>query len=127
MSYSDIKSSEQLQEAILQLTAKSKLQEEELRLHFDDALDSIKPANLIKSTVNDLVRSPGFIKTAVTGGLAMSAGFLSKKLIVGRSGGFLKKWAGRAIAFMVKKTIAKKSGQITSAGVRILKKMTNKA
>lgn len=127
MSYSTIKSSEQLDEVILQLTAKSKLQQQELRFHFDQALETIKPANLIKSTVSDLTHSPGFLKTAITGGLAMGAGLLSKKLIVGRSGGFLKRLAGMAATFALKKTIAKNSNKITDTGVNLLKKMTNKA
>lgn len=127
MSYSTIKSSEQLDEVILQLTAKSKLQQQELRFHFDQALETIKPANLIKSTVSDLTHSPGFLKTAITGGLAIGAGLLSKKLIVGRSGGFLKRLAGMAATFALKKTIAKNSNKITATGVNLLKKMTNKA
>lgn len=127
MSYSTINSSEQLDEVILQLTAKSKLQQQELRFHFDQALETIKPANLIKSTVSDLTHSPGFLKTAITGGLAVGAGLLSKKLIVGRSGGFLKSLAGMAATFALKKTIAKNSNKITATGVNLLKKMTNKA
>lgn len=126
MSYTHIKSGEQLDDVILQLTAKSKLQKEEMRLHFDHVLEAMKPANLIRSTFNDITKSPGFAKSAITGGLALGAGLLSKKIIVGRSGGFLKRLAGMVAGFALKKTIAKNSNKITATGVNLLKKMANK-
>ncbi len=127
MSYSHVKNSDQLEEVILQLTAKNKMQKEEMRLHFDHVLETMKPANLIRSTFNDITKSPGFTKSAITGGLALGAGLLSKKIIVGRSGGFLKRLVGMAAGFALKKTIAKNSNKIAATGVNLLKKMSNKA
>lgn len=121
--YTHIKTSDELDELIEQLNAKSKLQKEELKLQFDHVLTSMKPANLIKSTFRDVTRTPGFTKSAITSGLALGAGLLSKRFIVRGSRSLFKKVAGMVAEFAVAKTVNKNSDKIQSFGVRMLRKI----
>ena len=71
-------------------------------------LDSISPANILKSTLSDVVQSPGLRNTAINAAIGIGAGFLGKKIYVGRSKNIFRKITGTAVHFLLANFVRKK-------------------
>ena len=74
--------SSDLRSEIIALEALRIRQEADLKNAASAALESLKPVNLIKSTFQSAVKTPGFGKNILKGIAGLAAGFLSKKLFV---------------------------------------------
>lgn len=66
-----------------------------------DIVDSVSPANLLKSALKDVVQSPGLRKTAINTAIGIGVGFLGEKIYVGNSKNLFKKISGSAIQFII--------------------------
>jgi len=119
-----INTADELDDNILLLQQKAEVQKSELAAHFNGIVESLKPANLLKSAVNNIAEKPGLVNAAMGTTVAMGAGALTKKLIVGRSGGLVKKILGGLLEFTVSRGVANNFGVIAEKGIRILKKMS---
>jgi len=115
--------SDHLRMDILALEAKSRRQEEDLKNTAAAAIDSLKPANLIKNTFNSTFRSPAAGKNLLKGALGLAAGFLSKKLFVMGSSNIVKKALGTVVELGVAKVVANNADKITSSGIKIINKV----
>ena len=71
----------ELEKAIEALHFKSEEQKISMRNHFNEVVDSLKPVNLLKSTVKDISERPGLANAAIGSSVAIGAGVLSKKII----------------------------------------------
>ena len=118
-----IHSASDLRSRILLLEAKTLQQEKEIKETASAALNSLKPANLIKSTFQSTMKSPGVGKNLIQGALGLAAGFLSKKLFVMGSGNIIKKALGTVVELGVAKAVAKNADKITSSGIKLLNKV----
>jgi hypothetical protein len=88
----NISTTAELKEAILLLEAEKSVHLQEMRANFSLAYKSLKPANLIKSTMNEIGSSPYLFNNVLNVTLALVAGFLSKRaLMIGRSNNKSKK------------------------------------
>ncbi len=112
-----------LKSAIAELQAKSESQKIILRQQFNEVIESIKPVNLLKSTVKDIAESPGIAKAAIGTTVAIGAGVLSKKMIIGTSTNIFKRMLGGVVQFVVAKSIANNSDAIAGKGIELLKKL----
>ena len=119
-----ITNSIELKKAIEELTHKSENEREILRSYFNEVVKSLKPINLLKSTLKDIEDTPHIASTAIGTTLAIGAGVLAKKLIVGSSSNIFKKIVGRVIEFAVAKGIASNSMFIANKGIKLLKKLS---
>ncbi len=117
-----ISPSADLQIRIAALEAKCLQQEEDLKNTASAAIDSLKPANLIKNTFNSTVRSPGFGKNVLKGVFGLAAGFLSKKLFVMGSSNIVKKALGTVVELGVAKAVSNNADKITAGGIKLLHK-----
>jgi hypothetical protein len=70
--------------------------------------DSISPTNLLKNTLKDIVVSPGLRSAAIHTAIGIGAGFLGKKLYVGKSRNIFKKITGSAVEFLIANFVRKK-------------------
>ena len=120
----EITTTAQLQQQIEYLHSKSDNQKESIRIHFNELIESMKPVNLLKSTVKDIGESPGLAKAAIGTSVAIGAGVLSKKMIIGKSNNIFKRVLGTVVEFAVARSIANNSEAIASKGISLLKKMT---
>src|SRR3954470_24182681 len=111
---SRIYTSSDLRTEILALEAERIRQEADLKDAAAAAIDSLKPVNLIKSTFQSTVRTPGFGKNLLKGAAGLAAGFLSKKLFVMGSSSLVKKALGTVVELGVAKAVAKNAGKLTS-------------
>jgi hypothetical protein len=115
--------SDDLRMDILALEAKSLRQEEDLKNTASAAIDSLKPANLIKNTFNSTFRSPAAGKNLLKGAMGLAAGFLSKKLFVMGSSNIIKKALGTVVELGVAKVVANNADKITSSGIKVMNKV----
>jgi hypothetical protein len=91
----NISTAAELKEAILLLEAEKSFHLKEMRENFSLTYESLKPANLIKSTMNEIGSSPYLFNNVLNVTLALVAGFLSKRaLMIGRSNKKSKKLLG---------------------------------
>lgn len=103
-----IAGSADLEQAIYKLEQKEMVLEQELGELFHSVLESLKPTNIIKSTVEEIQESTPLKHNLFKIALGLGAGYLSNKLLVGKSAGVVKKALGAALQFGVTAFIAKK-------------------
>jgi len=102
-----------LKKAIEELELEKDNQEELLRVHFNEVLEKIKPANLVKETVAEVSESMDFKKNLTNVALGIGVSYLSKKLLVGKkTSGIGKQLLGTALEFGLANFAAKKSKDI---------------
>lgn len=112
-----------LKAAIDKLESESLVQKTVITAQYYTTLESLKPMNLLKSSFNKVVRSPGLVENILNATVGLGAGFLSKKMLIGKSTSVLKKLLGSAVEFGVAGLIAKNYGTIKNTGVGIFNKI----
>lgn len=115
-----------LQKAIDELQIECNEKKRLLQGQFNDVVESFKPHNLLKSAVKDITDTPGIAKTAIETSIAIGAGVLSKKLIVGSSTNMFKKMLGGIAEFTVANGISNNAAAIADKGIELLKKLSNR-
>lgn len=91
-----ITNSEELAEAIAVLELKAAAQKREVEESYDVVAEEFKPLNLVKNGFRSVFsgENKGDLLNALIG---LASGFLSRKLILGKSNGFIGKTVGKAI------------------------------
>jgi hypothetical protein len=112
----NIKSTTELKNAIQSLKAEKAFQELLLKERISLAYDSLKPANILKNTLNDIATSPHLLDNILSTGMGLATGFVARKIVVGAQGGFIKKLIGSILQFGVTNIVAQNSGKIQSIG-----------
>lgn len=97
-----------LQTAIKRLETKKIIQEEELRVKTHQLLESLKPTNILKNTLQEVRESTALKHNVLKVALGLGAGYFSRKLIVGESAGIIKKALGTALQYGITHFVAKK-------------------
>jgi len=70
--------------------------------------ENFSPSGLLKSALQDVVHSPDLRATAINAAIGLGAGYLGRKIYVGRSTNVFKKMAGSGIQFLIANFIRKK-------------------
>src|SRR5215213_575066 len=96
-----IHNSEELKNAIIELERKRNVEEAAIKYEFKQTCETLKPANILKNTVSEVAASPKFRHNILNIAIGLGAGYLSKKAVVGRSAGLLKRTLGTALQFGV--------------------------
>lgn len=92
----------ELKEAIQLLEAEKSVHLLEMKENFFLAYDSLKPANLIKSTMKEIGSSPYLFNNVFNVSLGLVAGYLSKRaLMISRSNNKSKKLLGLILQLSV--------------------------
>jgi len=103
-----------LNEKIKGLEALQKVQTEEIKVQFRHLADSVSPKNLLKSAVRTVISTPGLKTTAIDTAIGAAAGNLGRRLVTGRSGGFVRKLAGNAVKFILSNVVRNKMPAVKS-------------
>ncbi|MEO8568419.1 MAG: hypothetical protein ABI419_04770 [Ginsengibacter sp.] len=103
----------ELDTAIKRLERKIKIQEADLQDHFHSILVSLKPTNILKTTIHEVQESPELKHNLFKVALGLGAGYFSRKMVVGKSAGLIKKALGTALQFGITQFVAKKNGSDT--------------
>lgn len=104
----------QLQESILLLETQRANEEMLLKAELKTTIESLKPFNLIKSSVSEFIKSPNLKENVLDASLSLVAGFLSKKIIFGNSQSHVKQVVGDLIQASVTSIFSKNVDTIKS-------------
>src|SRR5450432_568930 len=103
----EIKNSEDLKTAILELQDRKQREKQQLVENFHAFTESLTPINLIKSTFNRVKETPGITGTVLKATVGLGVGMLSKRFLLGKSPGFFRKIIGSAVEMGVAGLVAK--------------------
>jgi hypothetical protein len=106
-----IASTSDLATAIKRLERKKAVMEEDLKDHFHILLEDLKPKNILKNTIDEVQQSTELKHNLFKVALALGAGYFSRKMVVGKSAGILKKALGTALQYGVTNFVAKKEDE----------------
>ncbi|MEO6838933.1 MAG: hypothetical protein ABI261_05490 [Ginsengibacter sp.] len=102
-------STEDLVVAIKRLERKKNVMEDDLKDHFHILLEDLKPANILKNTLHEVQESTPLKHNLLKIAVGLGAGYFSRKLVIGKSAGLVKKALGTALQFGITQFIAKKN------------------
>jgi hypothetical protein len=97
--------------AIKRLERKKAVMEEDLKDHFHVLLEDLKPKNILKNTIDEVQESTELKHNLFKVALGLGAGYFSRKMVVGKSAGILKKALGTALQYGVTNFVAKKDDE----------------
>ncbi|HEY0030150.1 MAG TPA: hypothetical protein VGC65_05285 [Bacteroidia bacterium] len=117
---------EELKASILLLETKQANEGLLLKAQFKITYENLRPVNLIKNTISDLVNGPDLKANLLTTTLSMAAGYLSKKAVIGSTHNPLKQVFGSLLQMGVTSLVSKNSDGIKSVMMQLLNSFTNK-
>lgn len=97
--------------AIERLEKDRMLQEQDLKQEFHSLLDVMKPKNILKNTVHELQESTPLKQNLLKLAVGLGAGYFSRKMVVTKSAGVLKKALGTVLQYGVTHFIARKDDE----------------
>jgi hypothetical protein len=97
-----------LEKRIDELEAIREVQKKELHENFRAVAHELSPVNLLRKGVKEIVTTPGLKATAVDTAIGSGAGYIGKKLFIGRSGNIFRKLGGMAFQFIIENLIRNK-------------------
>lgn len=110
----------ELNQAILLLEAKQTLEGCILKEQFKITYESLKPINLIKSTISELAASPDFKNDLLNTTLSLAVGYLSKKLAIGSTNNPFKQILGTILQMGVTNVVSKNADGIKSTVLNLI-------
>ncbi len=84
-------------------------------------IESIRPASLIKGTLKDLASSPKLYENILGAAAGLATGYLSKKIVIGFSGGIVRKILGSFLQIGVTGLVAQNPGPVKLLGQYIFR------
>ena len=109
-----IQSIKELRDAIVQLESKQLEDKCLLKEQFVSTYESLRPVNLIKNLIKDLIASPDLKQQIASTLLGLAAGYFTKKVAIGSSHSPLRKILGSFLQMGVANVVTKKSGGVKS-------------
>jgi hypothetical protein len=98
-----------------------------LKKQFFISYESMKPINVIKSTFKEMVLAPDLKTNIINTAIGVTTGFLTKKILIGKTHNHLTKLLGIIVEMVVANKITKNAGEIKAIGSIILKKIINQS
>ena len=122
----NITSTADLKNEIQFLEVEQELKGQLLKEQFHLTLEGLKPANILKRTMDDVASSPYLIENILSSATGLVTGYLSRKLIVGGSANIFRKIIGSLLQFGVTNVVAQRADVFKSVGQFILKHISRK-
>jgi hypothetical protein len=97
-----------LSTAIKRLERRRNFLGEDLKDHFHIVLEELKPTNILKNTLHEVQESTTLKHNLLKVAIGLGAGYFSRKMVVGKSAGLVKKALGTALQYGITNFIAKK-------------------
>ena len=112
----NITSIAELKYAIQLLEDEQSVKGQLLKEQFYITYESLKPFNILKSTLKDISSSPYLIDNILSTVTGLATGYLSKKVFIGASGNIFRKLIGSIVQFGVTNAVAQHPDGIKSLG-----------
>lgn len=116
----NIRSSAELKAAIIKLELEQIIIEQLIKQQVKTIYSSFKPLNIIKNAFKDISTSPNLIENVIGTTVGLASGYLSKKIVVGKSGNIFRKLIGTLTQVGVTKIVANHPETIKSIGQFII-------
>jgi len=97
-----------------------------LKAQFRLTYESLKPVNLIRTTLKDISSEPALIGSLIGTTIGMAGGYISKKIVVGASHNIFRKIFGSLLQFGVADVVARNPDALKSAGSFMFKLFSGK-
>ena len=97
--------------AIKRLERKRMLLEEDLKDEVHVIMESLKPTNILRHTIHEVQESTELKHNLLKVALGLGAGYFSRKLVIGKSAGIVKKVLGTALQYGITHFVAKKDAK----------------
>lgn len=110
---------EEIQALDIRQSEEGKLVKEQLLITYEN----LKPINILKSIVKDVYSSDSYTQDFMEIVAGMTSGFVTKKLIIGRSKNPFLKLIGLAIQFGMTTLVAKKFNAIKDSVMNLLNRV----
>lgn len=107
-----ISSSEELKQKIAELELRKVRQKAEIKEHFHEMVESVKPKNLIRTGLQSISEAPALRQNLINSFASLATGWLARKLAVPKNDTIIKKTAGAAIQYGVTRFMATKGDSI---------------
>lgn len=111
-----ITSINELKTAIQILEFEHTIKEQQLKEQLHLIHESLKPVNMIKSTLQEVSSSPYLIDNILGATMGLASGYISRKLIVGGSHNIFRKLLGSVLQFGITNVVAQHTDPIKTAG-----------
>ncbi len=121
-----VTSSETLKEAISLLEQQRREQLILLTTSIHNVMESLKPAQLLKNALHEVSTTPELNKKFLDSSIGITAGYLSEKLLVGKTSNPIKMLLGTALKFAVTNIVSRHPGFIKSIGISIYKRIAKR-
>ena len=102
-----ITTSDDLKNAIQILEFDQQVREQQLKEHVYLAIESLKPVNLIRSTIHEITTSPYLIENTLGTAAGLVTGYISKKIATGKSASTVRKLLGTILQFGVTNVVTR--------------------
>lgn len=121
-----IRNNADLKQTILYLNNKRKLEESEIKEHFSEVKESLRPANIIKSVFKEVASAPSVQQKVLGISLGLTVGMLSKRMILGKTKTMVGNFIGNAIEMRVAHLIDKNAPKIQAVSTAIYETLFNR-
>lgn len=121
----EIKNVADLKNAIQAIESAQEARWKSLQQQTLTAFDSLKPINLIKSTLRELSSSPYLLENVIGTATGVASGYISRKIMVGSSAGLIKRIGGAVLQFGVTNLVAQNPEIIMKFGRYIFEYFTS--
>lgn len=98
-----------LSTAIKRLERRRSVMEEGLKDDFHTLLEDFRPKNILKNTLDEVQESTQLKHNLLKVAVGLGAGYFSRKMVVGKSAGLIKKALGTALQYGITNFVAKKN------------------
>ncbi|MCE3296132.1 MAG: hypothetical protein K0R65_1846 [Crocinitomicaceae bacterium] len=118
----EIKNLKDLENAITELEAKRDQDWMALKTQLSETLEELRPSNLLKNAVHDIIDSPDIQNSLIDNAIGISTGFLAKKLVFGGTGNPISRILGTILETAVSNRVSKHPEGIKSLGKTLFNK-----
>lgn len=118
-----ISSRAELKAAIQELEGKLDNEWPLLKKEFFNTYESLKPINILKTTLKEAIASPNLKTDVINGAIGLTTGILAKKVILGKTLNPLTKLLGIILEMAVANKVKKNADGVRSIGTFIMKKI----
>ena len=118
-----INQTEALNKTIAALQKKKEIEFSLLKEQFQITYESLKPINLIKSTLANVASSPELKNNVLNNVIGLTTGYISKKVILGNTRNPIKILLGSLFQFAIANVVSKHTESLKSTGEIILKRI----
>lgn len=116
----------ELNEAILMLEIKQAKEGVLLREQIKETYESLKPVNIIKNTLEELVSVPNFTDDLLNTSISLAAGYYSKKIAVGSTNNLFLQLLGSVLQMTVTNLVSTRTIGIRSKLIDVFKVLFEK-